>query len=69
MPEGEVGEICVAGPQVMKSYWRNKEATNDSFINGWFRTGDAGYLNDGYFVYPRSGKRHGHKRGREHLSR
>ena len=49
MPEGEVGEIYVAGPQVMKSYWRNEEATNDSFINGWFRTGDAaGYLNDGY---------------------
>ena len=48
MLEGEVGEICVAGPQVMKSYWRNEEATNDSFIDGWFRTGDAGYLNDGY---------------------
>ncbi|MFL2519378.1 MAG: long-chain-fatty-acid--CoA ligase [Candidatus Azotimanducaceae bacterium] len=48
MPEGEVGEICVAGPQIMKCYWRNEAETSDSFTDGWFHTGDAGYLREGY---------------------
>jgi acyl-CoA synthetase (AMP-forming)/AMP-acid ligase II len=48
MPEGDVGEICVKGRQVMKDYWRDEKATRESFIDGWFRTGDAGYLKGGY---------------------
>ena len=48
MGEGEVGEIWVQGPQTMKGYWRNPEATASSFSAGWFHTGDAGYLKDGY---------------------
>jgi acyl-CoA synthetase (AMP-forming)/AMP-acid ligase II len=48
MLEGEVGEICVTGPQIMKRYWRNEGATSDSFTDAWFHTGDAGYLLDGY---------------------
>jgi long-chain acyl-CoA synthetase len=47
--EGEVGEIWVRGPQIMRGYWKNKEATEDAIrSDGWFRSGDAGYLKEGY---------------------
>ena len=54
MPEGEVGEIWVRGPQTMKGYWNNPQANRDAFQGEWFRTGDAGYLRDGYlFIHDR----------------
>ncbi len=46
--EGEVGEVWVRSKQVMKGYWKNQTATAASIVDGWFRTGDAGYLIDGY---------------------
>lgn len=47
---GDVGEICVAGPQVMKGYWQNPVQTADAMIGEFFRTGDLGYRNsDGRF--------------------
>ncbi len=46
MPIGESGEICVKGPQVMSGYWKNPEATAEALINGWFRTGDIGIMNE-----------------------
>ncbi|MFP7199900.1 long-chain-fatty-acid--CoA ligase [Lysinibacillus halotolerans] len=50
LPPGEVGEIAIKGPQVMKGYWNRPEDTAMSFVNGWFLTGDIGYMdNDGYF--------------------
>jgi len=50
LPANEIGEICVKGPQVMLGYYANDEATKDAFNNeGFFRTGDYGYIdNDGY---------------------
>src|SRR5690606_22900906 len=38
---GEVGELCVKGPQVMREYWKNPEETKKAFTqDGWFKTGD-----------------------------
>ncbi len=49
LPDGEVGEIWIRGPQIMKGYWRNPEATEQSITeDGWFKSGDAGYLREGY---------------------
>jgi long-chain acyl-CoA synthetase len=46
---GEPGEICVAGPQVMPGYWNKPEETERSFVGRYFRTGDVGYMDeDGY---------------------
>ena len=49
LPTGEVGEIVVRGPGVMPGYIHNPQANAKAFVNGWFRTGDQGYLDqDGY---------------------
>ncbi len=48
---GEVGEICVRGPQVMPRYWNRPDETNKVFTHdGWLRTGDMGFVDErGYF--------------------
>ncbi|MBV8496117.1 MAG: AMP-binding protein, partial [Gammaproteobacteria bacterium] len=48
---GQVGEICVRGPQVMRGYWNRPDETAKVLEHGWLRTGDIGYMNaDGYFT-------------------
>jgi len=45
LPVGEVGEICVRGPQVMTGYWNRPDETAKVFTrDGWFRTGDMGFV-------------------------
>jgi len=49
--DGDVGEVCVRGPSVLREYWRRRDATASAFIDGWFRTGDlAVRASDGYFT-------------------
>lgn len=57
LPNGEIaaideeGEVCVKGPNVFAGYWKKEQATIDSFIDGYFKTGDMGVLSeDGYFT-------------------
>ena len=47
---GEIGEIQVKGPQVMKGYYHNYEATNDIIKDGWLCTGDIGYMDTDGFI-------------------
>jgi len=45
------GEILVRGPSVFKGYWKNPPETQHVFVNGWFKTGDLGYLDEDGFLY------------------
>lgn len=52
LPNGEIGEICVKGPHVMLGYYKNDEATDAAFTEeGYFRTGDYGYIDDDGYLY------------------
>ncbi len=47
----EEGEIVVTGPNVMNGYYNREEATKENIIDGWFYTGDMGYMDDEGFLY------------------
>ena len=48
---GEVGELAIRGPQVMKGYWQRPEETADALRDGWFFTGDIGRMDEDGFFY------------------
>lgn len=51
LPSGQIGEICVSGPQVMSGYWHNPEATATALAGGVLHTGDLGYCDEDGFVF------------------
>ena len=51
LPVGEVGELWAKGPQVVKGYWNKPEASAETFVDGWVRTGDLARLDEEGFLY------------------
>jgi acyl-CoA synthetase (AMP-forming)/AMP-acid ligase II len=50
LPAGHRGEVVIQGPSVVSGYENNPEANEKSFINGWFRTGDQGFLDEDRYL-------------------
>jgi len=51
LPTGEVGEICFRGPNLIRGYWNNPEATEETIVGGWLRSGDLGRLDEEGFIF------------------
>ncbi|MFA1547060.1 class I adenylate-forming enzyme family protein [Actinomadura chokoriensis] len=51
LPAGEVGELLIKGPNVIKGYWNKPDATAAAFVDGWFHSGDLARLDADGFVY------------------
>jgi long-chain acyl-CoA synthetase len=51
LPPGEIGEICIRGPQVMEGYWHKPDETARVMIGDWLRTGDMGRLDEHGYVF------------------
>jgi len=50
-PRGQVGELWYKGPVVVRGYWNKPEATAETFIDGWVRTGDLAKMDEEGFLY------------------
>ncbi|MCW3836779.1 class I adenylate-forming enzyme family protein [Sphingomonas canadensis] len=51
LPLGEVGELWARGPMIVKGYWNKPEATAETFVHGWVRTGDLARLDEEGFLF------------------
>ncbi len=51
LPVGQEGELWVRGPQLMKGYWKNPQATEEAVKNGWMRTGDLAVMDEDGYIY------------------
>lgn len=69
LPQGEIGEVCIRSVANFKGYWNNPEATSEAFTdNGFFRTGDLGYLDEDQYLYIVDRKKDIIIRGGENIS-
>ena len=48
---GEVGEVAIRGANVMRGYWDKPEETAQALVDGWFHTGDLGYVDDEAYLF------------------
>ena len=51
LPTGAIGEVWIQSPMNVRGYWNKAEATEKSFTNGWFHSGDAGYVDEDGFLF------------------
>lgn len=51
LPPGEIGEIIIRGPNVMRGYWKNPELTAERIKGEWLYSNDMGYFDDDWFLY------------------
>ena len=51
LPQGEIGEVCAKAGNFMTEYWNKPEATEEVFKDGWYHTGDAGYLDEEGYLF------------------
>jgi long-chain acyl-CoA synthetase len=51
LARNEVGELWYKGPIVVRGYWHNEKATNETFVDGWVKTGDLAKIDDEGFIY------------------
>ncbi len=51
LPACEVGEVMIRGPHLFDGYWRNPQATEEAFADGWFRSGDLAYRDEDGYLY------------------
>src|SRR5690606_6853212 len=51
LPVGEVGELWARGPMIVKGYWNKPEATAETFVDGWVRTGDLARVDEEGFLF------------------
>jgi long-chain acyl-CoA synthetase len=54
---GEIGEICIRGPQIMQGYWKAPEATAAALRDGWYYSGDIGCVDERGYLYIRDRKK------------
>ena len=50
-PKGERGEVQIRGTSMFRGYWNNPEATTNSLVDGWFKTGDIGYMDEEDYLF------------------